>query len=96
MSTFDDSVSPYGNKFSPSNRYSKVLARPGRPLFNWEILEQQSIQGYGMQMLGDAIFQEGAIISGMDAVPKAFSDSSTTPTYPNNFSISSLEAVNSS
>lgn len=96
MSTFDDSVSPYGNKFSPSNRYSKVLARPGRPLFNWEILEQQSIQEYGMQMLGDAIFQEGAIISGMDAVPKAFSDSSTTPTYPNNFSISSLEAVNSS
>lgn len=96
MSTFDDSVAPYGNKFSAAKRYSKVLARPGRPLFNWEILEQQSIQNYGMQMLGDAIFQEGAIISGMDAVPKAFSDNSTTPTYPNNFSISSLEAVNSS
>lgn len=96
MTTFDDSASPYGNKFSAAKRYSKILARPGRPLFNWEILEQQSIQNYGMQMLGDAIFQEGAIISGMDAVPKAFSDNSTTLTYPNNFSISSLEAVNSS
>lgn len=96
MTTFDDSVSPYGNKFSAAKRYSKILARPGRPLFNWEILEQQSIQNYGMQMLGDAIFQEGAIISGMDAVPKAFSDNSTTLTYPNNFSIASLEAVNSS
>lgn len=66
---FDDSQSPYGNKYDVSKRFSKVLFRPGRPAFSAELLEEQSIEQNQLAMLGNSLFQEGAVISGMEIVP---------------------------
>jgi hypothetical protein len=68
--TIDDSQQPYGNHFNLSKRFSKVLFRPGRPALSSELLELQSIQNNQLEMLGDSLFQEGAIISGMEIIPK--------------------------
>lgn len=94
--SFDDSVSPYNDPFNPDKRFSRILFNPGVPAFNWEMNELQSMQQYGMQMLGDTLFQEGAILSGMDVIPKTFSNNSgSTVSYPNNFSVKTVSAINS-
>ena len=67
--TIDDSQQPYGNHFNLSKRFSKVLFRPGRPALSSELLELQSIQNNQLEMLGDSLFQERAIISGMEIIP---------------------------
>ncbi|AUV59965.1 hypothetical protein HOS78_gp029 [Lactobacillus phage Bacchae] len=96
MPKYDDSQSPYNNGFDASKRFSKVLFRPGRPAFSQEMLEMESMQDYNTTMLGDTLFQEGAIISGMDVIPKTFTDDGgTTTEYPNNFSVKTAEAINS-
>lgn len=91
----DDSQQPYGNRYDAAKRYSKVLFRPGRPAFSQELLEMESIQNNQLTMLGNTLFQEGAIISGMEIIPR--SDNSATPNKdnPNLFSVSSLFANNS-
>ena len=92
--TIDDSQQPYGNHFNLSKRFSKVLFRPGRPALSSELLELQSIQNNQLEMLGDSLFQEGAIISGMEIIPKP--DKTTADTkMPNSFSVASLFANNS-
>lgn len=91
MTKFDDSQSPYNDKYSADNRYSKVLFRGGRVALNWELLELQSMQDHQVEMLGDTLFQEGDIISGMDIVPVPTSSSSASG-MPNSFALSSLEA----
>ena len=96
MPKYDDSQSPYSNPFDPAKRFSKTLFVGGRPAFNWELNEMESMQDYNTTMLGDTLFQEGAIISGMNVIPKTFTDdSSTTVEYPNNFSVKTAEAINS-
>lgn len=67
--TIDDSQQPYGNKYNVAKRFSKVLFRPGRPAFSQELLESESILQHQLAMLGNSLFQEGAIISGMDIIP---------------------------
>lgn len=91
----DDSQQPYGNRYDAAKRYSKVLFRPGRPAFSQELLEMESIQNNQLTMLGNTLFQEGAIISGMEIIPRP--DNAATPNKdnPNLFSISSLFANNS-
>lgn len=97
MSTFDDSKSPYNNPYDASKRYSEILFKPGKSAFNWEMLEMQSMQDHQMQLIGDSVFQEGAIISGMDVVPNA-AGSGTVPlpdgVNANNFSLATLMAIN--
>lgn len=97
MSTFDDSKSPYNNPYDASKRYSEILFKPGKSAFNWEMLEMQSMQDHQMQLIGDSVFQEGAIISGMDVVPNA-AGSGTLPlpdgVNANNFSLATLMAIN--
>ena len=99
MTLYDDSISPYNNPYNSDKRYSKILFYPGRNAFNWEMLELQSMQDHQLQLIGDSLFQEGAIISGMDIVPKVTSsnNNSTLPSgvNANNFSQSSLSAINS-
>lgn len=96
MPKYDSSQSPYNNGFDASKRFSKVLFRPGRPAFSQEMLEMESMQDYNTTMLGDTLFQEGAIISGMNVIPKTFTDNGgTTVKYPNNFSVKTAEAINS-
>lgn len=93
MASIDLSQSPYNDKYDASKRYSMVLYRAGRPALAQELTEQQSMQENQLQMLGNTLFSEGAIISGMDIVQQP-SDSGSTSGMPNNFSISSLEAIN--
>ncbi|AUG84639.1 hypothetical protein HOU90_gp009 [Lactobacillus phage Lpa804] len=96
MPKYDDSQSPYNNGFDANKRFSKVLFRPGRPAFSQEILEMESMQNYNTTMLGDTLFQEGAIISGMNVIPKTFTNNGgTTVKYPNNFSVKTATAINS-
>lgn len=96
MPKYDDSQSPYNNGFDANKRFSKVLFHPGRPAFSQEILEMESMQNYNTTMLGDTLFQEGAIISGMNVIPKTFTNNGgTTVKYPNNFSVKTATAINS-
>lgn len=69
MPAFSDANQPYGNKYNVAKRFSKVLFRPGRPAFSSELLETESILQNQLAMLGNSLFQEGAIISGMDIIP---------------------------
>lgn len=89
--TFSDAQSPYLNKYDAAKRYSKVLFRPGRPAFSAELLEAQSIQDNQLAMLGNSLFQEGAIISGMDIIPKP-DNLVSGGGMPNTFTTSSLFA----
>lgn len=95
MSEVDLSQSPYNDGYDESKFYSMVLYRAGRPALSQELLEQQSMNNEQLEMLGDTQFAEGAIISGMDIVQQATNSSSTT-SLPNSFTLSSLEATNSS
>lgn len=90
---YDDSQMPYNNHYKASKQYSKVLFRPGRPAFSQELLEMESINNHQLGMLGDTLFQEGSIISGMELIPKPISTSGTV-THPNNFSINSIDVTN--
>lgn len=95
MPIFDDSVEPYNNKFKASKQYDKLLFNPGVPVFQFEMNEMQSMENYQMEMLGDSLFQEGAIISGMDIIPQPDNGSSSSG-IPNSFSIASLDTTNGS
>ena len=89
----DDHQAPYNNHFDAAKRFSKVLFRPGRPAFSQELLEAESIQDNQLEMLGDSLFQEGAIISGMEIIPKPDNTINTEKgSMPNSFSVSSLFA----
>lgn len=89
----DDHQAPYNNHFDAAKRFSKVLFRPGRPAFSQELLETESIQDNQLEMLGDSLFQEGAIISGMEIIPKPDNTINTKKdSMPNSFSVSSLFA----
>lgn len=91
--SFDDSVAPYGNHYNIAKRFDKVLFRPGRPAFSQELLEMQSIQDNQLKSLGDSIFLDGAIISGMDIIPKP--DKKISGKYtPNTFSVATMFADN--
>lgn len=65
MANVDISVSPYYDRFNPSNNRNKVLFNPDRPLQNSELNELQSIQEYNLKALGNVIFKDGDIQSGM-------------------------------
>lgn len=96
MPKYDSSQSPYNDPFDPAKRFSKTLFVGGRPAFNWELNEMESMQNYNTTMLGDTLFQEGAIISGMNVIPKTFTNSGGTAVkYPNNFSVKTATAINS-
>ncbi|MCA7081819.1 DUF4815 domain-containing protein, partial [Staphylococcus aureus] len=91
MTLYDDSKPPYNNPYNADKRYSKILFYPGRNAFNWEMLEMQSMQNHQMELLGDSLFQEGAIISGMDIVPKVTNSNNNSSlssgVNANNFSL---------
>lgn len=92
-SDFSDSNVPYGNKFDVAKRFSKVLFRPGRPAFSSELLETQSILQNQLAMLGNSLFQEGAVISGMDIIPLRDKPKDNNGVL-NSFTLSSLFADN--
>lgn len=91
--TIDDSQQPYGDKYNVAKRFSKVLFRPGRPAFSSELLESESILQHQLAMLGNSLFLQGAIISGMDIVPLANKPADKTG-IKNLFTLGSLVANN--
>ena len=66
MATVDMSKAPYYDSFDPSDNYTKVAAVADRPLQQREINELQSQLNYRIKGIGDGIYREGAVISGLD------------------------------
>lgn len=96
MANIDLSKAPYGDQFKESNRFSKVLFRPGRPALAQELLETQSMIDNQINLLGQTLFTEGSIISGMSITPIPSGESVEQTNLANSFSTSSLDAVKAS
>lgn len=60
------SGSPYYDRFNSDNQRTRVLFNPNRQLQQSELNELQSMQDYNLQLLGDALFTDGSLLSGMD------------------------------
>ena len=58
-------VSPYLDRFEPSQNRTRVLFNPDRPLQQAELNELQSISTYYLKNLGDSIFKDGDKQSGL-------------------------------
>jgi Domain of unknown function (DUF4815) len=56
---------PYNDRFDPEQQRNKVLFRPDRPLQQAELNELQSIAEHNLRKLGDSIFADGAMQTGM-------------------------------
>lgn len=80
MSTFDDSQKPYYDRFAISNRWSKILYRPGRPLQSSEMNEMQSMLQNQIALLGNTQFSNGSIISGMGLISEGTKATTSTTT----------------
>lgn len=61
-------VSPYNDRFDPQSNYTKLLFNPDRPLQQAELNELQSVIEYYTKNLGDSIFKDGNIQSGLNYV----------------------------
>ena len=66
MATIDTTQSPYYDTFNKDDNYTKVLFNPDRPLQQRELNELQSILNQKIHALGDSLFKEGDIMSGLD------------------------------
>lgn len=66
MATVDMSKSPYYDGFDPKNNYTKVGFVADRPLQQREMNELQSEFNYRIKGIGDGVYREGAVISGLD------------------------------
>lgn len=101
MATVDDSKFPYMNRFNPRKRWSKVLANPSVPLQQSELNEMQSIQQAQIKLLGDSLFKDGSIISGMSihnlGKPNTGSGGTDNELVKDNLiSLTTLKALNAS
>lgn len=56
---------PYNDRFNPEQSRNMVLFNPDRPLQQAELNELQSILNYNLQELGNSVFEDGAMQSGM-------------------------------
>lgn len=99
MATFDTSTSPYNNRYDSTKSYRMELFNPSRPLQNSELNELQSYFQYQQKMLGNTVFKDGAIISGMamtvQGTVNSGSDDNTPDKSPNLISLNSLTSQNS-
>lgn len=66
MATYNQNQSPYYNTFDKGDNYVQLLFNPDRPLQQRELNELQSVLNQKLHALGDAVFKEGDIISGLD------------------------------
>lgn len=65
MSEINLNNAPYHDRFDSEKNRNKVLFRPDRPLQQSELNELQSIAEHNLRQLGDSIFEDGALQSGM-------------------------------
>lgn len=66
MATIDQNQAPYYNTFDKDDNYTQLLFNPDRPLQQRELNELQSVLNQKIHALGDSIFKEGDIMSGLD------------------------------
>lgn len=59
-------VSPYNDRFNPSDDRVKLLFNPDRPLQQAELNELQSISEHYDKNMGDSIFKDGDVQSGLN------------------------------
>lgn len=62
---FDGRQYPYNDRFKPEDQRTKVLFRPDRPLQQAELNELQSIMEARTGQMGEALFTDGNMQSGM-------------------------------
>lgn len=65
MADINFNQAPYNDRFDPTKNRNKVLFRPDRPLQQSELNEMQSIAEHNLRRLGDSIFSDGAMQTGM-------------------------------
>jgi hypothetical protein len=65
LADVNQNQAPYNDRFDPEKNRNKVLFRPDRALQQAELNELQSIAEYNTRQLGDAIFSDGAMQTGM-------------------------------
>lgn len=63
--TVNVNAAPYNDRFDPTKSRNKILFRPDRPLQQAELNEIQSIVENNIKNLGNSIFKDGAIQTGM-------------------------------
>lgn len=100
MATVDSSTAPYNDRFDSAKAYRELLFNPARALQNSELNEMQSNFQYQQKLLGNTVFKDGAIISGMAMTVQGTIDNSGdsdtgTDTSPNLISMNTLTSVNS-
>lgn len=66
MAYYDFSGRPYYDRFKESKNITRVLFKPDVPLQNSELNEMDSINHSFLQRLGDSIFKDGDMQSGLD------------------------------
>lgn len=97
-SMIDDSQAPYYDDFDSAKKYSKYLFQAGRPLFQSELNGVQGLLLGQVKLLGDSLFKDGNIISGMGITPQGtVSDGSGSSEVgnPNLTSLSTISSYNS-
>jgi Domain of unknown function (DUF4815) len=65
LAEINQNQAPYNDRFDPKKNYNKVMFRPDRPLQQAELNELQSIGEDSLRRLGDSIFEDGAMQTGM-------------------------------
>ncbi|AGB62783.1 hypothetical protein [Bacillus phage phiAGATE] len=65
MADINLNQSPYNDRFDPKSNRTRVLFRPDRPLQQAELNELQSIAAHSIRTLGDTIFADGDMQTGM-------------------------------
>ncbi|QDK04952.2 virulence-associated protein [Listeria phage LP-066] len=68
MADFNFSSAPYHNRFNALNDWTLALFQPDRPLQQSELNEMQSILHYYLKSVGDAVFSDGNMQTGMEFV----------------------------
>lgn len=68
MADINFGVAPYNDRFDPKKNRTKVLFRPDRPLQQSELNEMQSIAEHNLRQLGDRVFADGAMQTGMSFI----------------------------
>lgn len=66
MASIDQSKPPYYNRYDKNKNYTKVLFKPDKPLQQAELNELQSQIGNQLKGIGDGVYREGAVLSGLD------------------------------
>lgn len=96
---FDVSQNPYNDEFDINKKWEMLLFNPNRPLMQRELNESQSVINNQISLLGNSVFTEGSILSGMslvaDGTDNGGNSGSNSDANPNFISLASITSNNS-